>query len=86
MGTSIRVLLPLTDEPIREEAQHVEAEEPRGGDETILVAEDDACVSLLVVRALEARGYRILVAHDGRMRRSASTSVMPITSRSSSPT
>jgi PAS domain S-box-containing protein len=66
VGTSIRVLLPLTDEPIREDARHVEAEEPRGGDETILVAEDDACVSLLVVRALEARGYRILLAHDGR--------------------
>lgn len=64
-GTSIRVLLPLTDEPIQEAEEHVKAEEPRGGDETILVAEDDACVGLLVVRALEARGYRILRAHDG---------------------
>jgi len=66
VGTSIRVLLPLTDEPIRGDARKVEAEEPRGGDETILVAEDDDCVSLLVVRALEARGYRVLLAHDGR--------------------
>ena len=65
-GTSIRVLLPLTDEPIQADAEHAEAEELRGGDETILVAEDDACVSLLVVRALEAHGYRILPARDGR--------------------
>jgi CheY-like chemotaxis protein len=64
-GTTVRVLLPLTDEPIEERAEPVAAEEPRGGDETILVAEDDACVSLLVVRALEARGYRILLARDG---------------------
>ena len=65
VGTSIRVLLPLTDEPIREETQPVEAEELRGGDETILVAEDDASVSLLVVKALEKHGYRILLARDG---------------------
>jgi PAS domain S-box-containing protein len=66
VGTSVRVLLPLTDEPIRGDARQVQAEEPRGGDETILVAEDDDCVSLLVVRALEARGYRVLLARDGR--------------------
>jgi PAS domain S-box-containing protein len=65
-GTLIRVLLPLTDEPILENAEKVEVEAPRGGDETILVAEDDPCVSLLVVRALEARGYQILLARDGR--------------------
>jgi PAS domain S-box-containing protein len=66
VGTSIRVLLPLTVEPIRVEVQQVEVEELRGGDETILVAEDDPSVSLLVVRALEARGYRIHLARDGR--------------------
>jgi PAS domain S-box-containing protein len=65
-GTSIRVLLPLTDEPAQEDAEAPEAEAPRGGEETILLAEDDPSVALLVVRALEARGYRILLARDGR--------------------
>ena len=56
----------MTDEPIPAEEKPEEAVEPRGGDETILVVEDDACVSLLVVRALEARGYQVLLARDGR--------------------
>ncbi|NUP89306.1 MAG: PAS domain S-box protein [Candidatus Sumerlaeia bacterium] len=38
---------------------------PRGGGETILLAEDDESVRLLAVRSLEAAGYRVLAAKTG---------------------
>src|SRR5690606_28390161 len=38
---------------------------PAGGEETLLVVEDDASIRALLVRALAARGYRVLQAADG---------------------
>ena len=40
--------------------------EPPGGDETILVVEDDEAVLTMAVESLSDLGYRVLVAHDGR--------------------
>jgi CheY-like chemotaxis protein len=37
-----------------------------GGRETVLVAEDERVIRELVERALSRRGYRVLVAADGR--------------------
>ena len=39
--------------------------EAPGGNETILPAEDEALYRDLITEALEEKGYRVLVAHDG---------------------
>lgn len=63
-GTTVSVYLP----------QHVgradarsKPDEPAAvaGNETVLVAEDDAAVLRVVVKTLEGAGYRVLTAHDG---------------------
>ena len=65
-GTSVRVYLPATsDDPgVSNETPHPEAE--LGGDEAILVVEDEAPVAELVVTALRSRGYNVVLARDGR--------------------
>lgn len=63
-GTTFKIYLPL----IKEEAEKVEiaeAELPRGGTETILVAEDDASVRDLTKQILEGFGYTVIEAVDG---------------------
>jgi two-component system, cell cycle sensor histidine kinase and response regulator CckA len=63
-GTTVRVLLPLCEdaphEPRQERAPRLE-----GGDETILVVEDEPEVADLVVELLRSAGYRVLAAEDG---------------------
>jgi PAS domain S-box-containing protein len=63
-GTTVHVYLPACedtaeDEPLRPPPR------TRGGRETILVAEDQEKVRTVVVRMLEAAGYRVLAAADG---------------------
>jgi len=66
-GTEVEILLPLTLEAIPELVTPVVLPDgDHGGGETVLVAEDDEAVASLVVRALVGRGYRVLVAMDGR--------------------
>lgn len=63
-GTSFRIYLPL----IQSSAEHEAAAPvipPRGGAETILVAEDDANVRSLVSSILTEFGYKIIEAQDG---------------------
>ena len=38
---------------------------PVGGDETILVAEDDSTVRALVAEVLQSQGYTVVLAEDG---------------------
>ncbi len=66
-GATFTVLLPRVDEvPGRLEATPVAVPAAGGeGDETVLVADDEALVRDIAVRALRARGYRVLVAGDG---------------------
>ncbi len=65
-GTTFSIYLPIR--PV-EEAK-VEGKKPvclsSGRNETILVVEDDAGVRALVREALEASGYRVVVAENGR--------------------
>ena len=69
-GSSFRVYLPRTDEPLpppetsppEEEA----AEELPGGQETIMVVEDMPDVRQIVVRVLRQCGYAVLEAADAR--------------------
>ncbi len=66
-GTTVTVYLPTTDQELDRDPKQSEATgSPGGGDETILVVEDEPGVAALVVRALQSRGYRVLSASNGR--------------------
>jgi CheY-like chemotaxis protein len=64
-GTSFKIYLPRVDAV----APHAAAEDAAGsldGSETVLVAEDEDAVRQIIERALQARGYRVMAARDGR--------------------
>ncbi len=63
-GTTVRLYLPR-DLTGAVAAQPVEADKDRGGDETILVVEDEAQVRELAVSNLRERGYTVLQAANG---------------------
>jgi two-component system, cell cycle sensor histidine kinase and response regulator CckA len=64
VGTRFRVYIPLTDRvPMMQERHDVEA--PPGGDELILIAEDDDLVRNLTGELLREAGYSVLSAADG---------------------
>jgi PAS domain S-box-containing protein len=63
-GTMFRIYLPIVDLAMTEEAI-TQREEPTGGAETILVAEDSETVRELVTHILMDAGYTVLQAHDG---------------------
>jgi PAS domain S-box-containing protein len=64
MGTTFRIYLPLAADatPVVSDAI---APKVRGGNETILVAEDEQLVRALTVRILKKAGYTVLEAADG---------------------
>ncbi|MDQ2900958.1 MAG: response regulator [Acidobacteriota bacterium] len=62
-GTSVKVYLPRVDETSN--IQPKEQREAAGGWETILLAEDEEAVRLLVQKALEKAGYTLLLAASG---------------------
>jgi signal transduction histidine kinase len=63
-GTVFKVYLPLSRaERVQEEAAAPGA--PERGTETVLLAEDDAAVRMLVKETLEKSGYRVIEAVDG---------------------
>jgi len=63
-GSTFRIYLPLIhDEPLPE--RQVPLPPPRGGTETILLAEDDEMVRSLTEQVLTAFGYRVIPAVDG---------------------
>lgn len=62
-GTVVRIYFPLFEQDREESAQ--EAEEPAGGTETILLAEDDVDVRNLTKTILTEKGYTVLEATDG---------------------
>lgn len=64
IGSTFRIYLPLSSEQIP--AATAEMEIPiRGGDETILLVEDDVNVRRVTMRLLTSLGYRVLEAGDG---------------------
>jgi two-component system, cell cycle sensor histidine kinase and response regulator CckA len=63
-GTTVRIELPLTAEPVTPPAVRTPAP-VRGGTETLLYAEDQPLVRQLVERTLRRLGYTVLVAKDG---------------------
>ena len=63
-GTSIRIQLPVADDPLTPD------ERPRGAEgagrgETVLVVDDEPVVRAMMVRALRDAGYQVLEAEDG---------------------
>jgi signal transduction histidine kinase/ActR/RegA family two-component response regulator len=65
-GTRIHIFLPrLAVAAIEEEAVEADATPRAGGEETILVCEDDEDVRAYTVDLLGELGYRVLEAHDG---------------------
>ncbi len=66
LGTTISVLLPVTDEETVPEAQPPAAGDgQRGHDETILLVEDEASLRELTRRILTRNGYQVCVAASG---------------------
>ena len=64
-GTTFRIYLPLLDQPLPAN-QSAPANSPLpGGDETILLADDDADIRQVASLLLEDRGYKVLVADNG---------------------
>ncbi|HEY6837980.1 MAG TPA: response regulator, partial [Geobacteraceae bacterium] len=64
MGTTFRIYLPLTPESAAQKKALVEVL-PRGGTETILLAEDDPTVRSLTTSMLAEFGYTVIEAQDG---------------------
>jgi two-component system cell cycle sensor histidine kinase/response regulator CckA len=65
-GTTFKVFLPRTTaEGEVESTEEALEETSSGGQETVLVVEDEALVRSLAVRALREKGYRVLEAGDG---------------------
>jgi PAS domain S-box-containing protein len=64
IGTTFKIYLPLITSPAIEEDAPVK-EVPVGGNETILVAEDDEFIRTLIREILEVYGYSIIEAADG---------------------
>ena len=61
-GTTFKVYLPRTDEPVATPAAPATAAAPTSGSETILLVEDDEAVRALARELLTRRGYRVLEA------------------------
>ena len=65
VGTTFRLLFPLTEQEVRPAAAGRERH-TRHGSETLLVVEDEPAVRRLLRRTLEQGGYRVIVAEDGQ--------------------
>jgi len=63
-GTSFKIYLPRVD-AVKPQAAASEATVLLDGSETVLVAEDEDAVRQIIEKALQARGYTVMVARDG---------------------
>ena len=64
-GTCFKVYFPIVDEDIEEKNLHDILMPATGGNETILVVDDDESVRTLVLDTLQPLGYNILMAENG---------------------
>ena len=65
VGTRMRVLLPMTSRPIVQVAHRDAAASDLAETTTVLLVDDEATVRDMTSRMLAARGFSVLVAHDG---------------------
>lgn len=65
-GTAFHLLFPVPERPLEEDAvRPLETEEVRGGDETILLVEDEELLRDAAKEILSSSGYTVLTAGDG---------------------
>jgi PAS domain S-box-containing protein len=65
LGTTFHIHLPACEKDLSGLDETLEDLDPCGGDETILVTEDESNVRELIQKLLEHHGYRVLVAGTG---------------------
>jgi len=66
-GTTVKLYVPKSIEAYREaDKRSVKPRETAGGDQTVLVVEDDDVVLITAAETVTDLGYQVLVAHDGR--------------------
>ncbi|NTV12317.1 MAG: response regulator [Desulfobulbaceae bacterium] len=64
-GTEFKIYLPLSEEAARPDQKRAVATPVEGGNETILLAEDDAALQAFTRITLESFGYTVIAASDG---------------------
>jgi PAS domain S-box-containing protein len=64
-GTTFKIWFPLSEDTTEEKPKAEALSYPKGGTETILVAEDDASLRKLSRIVLESCGYNVITAEDG---------------------
>ncbi|MHB1049725.1 MAG: PAS domain-containing sensor histidine kinase [Bacteroidota bacterium] len=64
-GTTFRIYLPTADDAINPADAHREVPFTAGGQETILLVEDEELLLNAVELLLESNGYTVFIAHDG---------------------
>jgi CheY-like chemotaxis protein len=64
-GTTFKTWLPVIEDTAEKKAETEALPSPKGGTETILVAEDDASLRKLTRIVLESAGYTVITAEDG---------------------
>jgi two-component system cell cycle sensor histidine kinase/response regulator CckA len=65
VGTTFRVYLPRVEDPVSDLAE-APLPPPRGGTETLLLAEDDDSVRTILSTVLRRAGYTVLCTADGK--------------------
>jgi PAS domain S-box-containing protein len=64
-GTEFKIYLPFVEDSVLTEKKTEATETVKGGNETVLVAEDDAFMRKLTRVVLESSGYTVITAEDG---------------------
>ncbi|MFZ2633091.1 MAG: ATP-binding protein [Desulfosalsimonadaceae bacterium] len=64
-GTVFTIYLPLSEEAASPDKKPEAAASVKGGNETVLIAEDDASLRKLTKTVLESFGYSVILAEDG---------------------
>lgn len=64
-GTALKIYLPLSEDAALPDFRAEEPDAVKGGNETVLIAEDDASLRQLSRIVLEAYGYTVIIAGDG---------------------
>lgn len=65
-GTSFKIYLPVVDEPLGSSTRNHQVATPKRGTETLLLVEDEETVRAFALRALQAQGYTVLQAANGK--------------------
>ena len=64
-GTTFKIYLPAMEQPLVEEEKDIVAIHPKGGDETILLVDDEEAIRGFAEQALMKFGYKIYTASTG---------------------